>query len=164
MTIEASKKCQIAVMMAYFTAYLTILITDLQPLSAYGDIIELVGIGLALLAFVTGIRAHVKKNRLPWICFTLTALCSLLGEGLWSYYDHVLGIDPGSPSLCDVFFVTCILFCITGSLLHFPFYVASGEEVQEVNPPGAGARGPHRPSQRPSSYRCYLFFPFHHRS
>ena len=114
MTIEASKKCQIAMMMAYFTAYLTILITDHRPLSAYGDVIELAGIGLALLAFVTGIRAHVKNKRLPWICFTLTALSSLLGEGLWSYYDHVLGIDPGSPSLCDVFFVSCILFCITG--------------------------------------------------
>lgn len=108
------KKSYLALMASFFTAYLLVLVADIQPLAAYGDIIELAGMSIALCAFATGIRFLKKGRRLPWIFFALTASCSLIGEGLWSFYDHVLGAEPGSPSICDVFYVSYTLFCIAG--------------------------------------------------
>ena len=116
MTLAVWKKVYLTVMALFFTAYLAVLVAKIQPLADYGDIIELVGIGIALCAFATGIRALKKGGRLPWILFALTASWSLIGEGLWSYYDHVLGTDPGSPSVCVVFYVAYSLFCIAGIL------------------------------------------------
>ncbi len=114
MVLALWKKGYLAVMTAFFLLYTAVLVADMQPLADYGDILELVGIGIALCAFATGIHALEKANRLPWICFALTAFCSFLGEGLWSYYDHVLGDTPGSPSICDIFYVSYSIFCIAG--------------------------------------------------
>ena len=118
MTIAAWKKLFLAAMTAFFVAYVTILAAGIKPLADYGDVIELVGMGFDLCAFVAGMCLMRRGRRLPWAFFLLTALFLLIGEGLWSYYDHVLGIEPETPSLCDLFYVSSTLFCIAGITAH----------------------------------------------
>lgn len=129
MTLATWKKGHIAVMVVFFMAYGVVLVADIQPMAAYGDVIELVGIIVALCAFNTGIRAHAKDDRLPWIYFALTAFCSLVGEGLWSYYGHILDRDPGSPSICDIFYISYTFFCIAGIV----FFVRQDKEISLKN-------------------------------
>ncbi|MBQ7586356.1 MAG: GGDEF domain-containing protein, partial [Desulfovibrionaceae bacterium] len=114
MKLRACKRAYFTVMILYFVVYITILVTGLKPWYDYGDVLELIGIVLALSSFIMGILAHPKGERLPWICFFLTATCSFLGEAFWSYYNHILHLDPGSPSVCDIFYVAYSIFCIAG--------------------------------------------------
>lgn len=101
-------------MTAYVVIYFGVLFADIKPLSNYGDVIELFGILLSLFAFAVCIQYIRREDRLPWICFALTALCSLIGEGLWSYFAHVSGAEPEPPSVCDVFYLLCFVSCIIG--------------------------------------------------
>lgn len=62
-----------------------------------------------VLAFVTGIFA-VKKQGLKTsrgktlLILTLGIMCWMIGEGLWTYYDIGLHVDP-FPSIADLFYV-----------------------------------------------------------
>ncbi|MBO4368726.1 MAG: hypothetical protein J5803_01300, partial [Desulfovibrio sp.] len=114
MTLATWKKWYLCIMTIFFFCYLTIILVDIRPFSQYGNLFGLVGIDLGLCAFLIGIRAHKRRTRLPWFFFALTALCSMIGQGLWSYYDHILGIPTQSPALPDLFKISYVLFCIAG--------------------------------------------------
>lgn len=114
MSLVKWKRFFVLTMTAYVVIYLGVLFADIKPLSNYGDVIELVGILLSLFAFAVCIQYIRREYRPPWICFALTALCSLIGEGLWSYFTHVSGAEPEPPSVCDAFYLLCFVACIIG--------------------------------------------------
>ncbi|MBQ7606464.1 MAG: GGDEF domain-containing protein [Desulfovibrionaceae bacterium] len=99
-----------------FVAY-TFVFFEIEPFFSYIDVIELLGIVLALPCFVLAIRAHRAEDRVPWIWFLLTAVLFLIGDALWAYISHTTGSDPESPSVCDVFYLTNTVTCVIGFFL-----------------------------------------------
>ena len=117
MTLALLKKLFLTVMTSYFVVYVVILAYDVMPYAAYGDIIELAGMGIAFGVFIVGLCRMRKEHRLPWIFFMMTELLLFIGEAMWSVYDHILGIDPGGLSYCDFFYIASTTSCIIGTII-----------------------------------------------
>jgi diguanylate cyclase (GGDEF)-like protein len=82
------------------------------------------GVGLVLLNMLAGIlgvyiisqRAYGMTLRWAWFLLTLGSWCYVIAEGLWTYYDLVLGIDP-FPTLADYFYLLYYPLTLVGVLL-----------------------------------------------
>ncbi|MBO4336274.1 MAG: GGDEF domain-containing protein [Desulfovibrio sp.] len=118
MLLQRSKRLFLGITILFYIVYLTVLLKNIQPLREYTDLFELGGIFLSFPIFAVAIVHLPKAFRLVWLGFALTALFSFSGEGLWSYFYHVQGFEPESPSLCDVFYLLCYFPCIS-ALLYF---------------------------------------------
>ena len=87
------------------------------------------GIGLVLLNMLAGVlgvyiisqRAYGMTLRWAWFLLTLGAWCYVVAEGMWTYFDVILGIDP-FPSLADYFYFLYYPLTLVGVfLLSFVF-------------------------------------------
>jgi diguanylate cyclase (GGDEF)-like protein len=59
------------------------------------------------------------RLRRAWLFLSLAAISNAIAEGLWLYYESILGIDP-FPSLADLFYLLYYPLTLTG-ILSLPF-------------------------------------------
>ena len=126
MTLQVWRKFYIVAFILFLVVYYSVLYFDLQPLSNYSDIIELIGITLSIPAFLLCVRQHGPGLKTPWILFAVTSVLFLTGEGLWAIISHTTGEEPSSPSICDLFY---ILNAIT-LILSFIYYVRTNKAIK----------------------------------
>lgn len=90
------------------------------------------GIGLVLLNMLAGVlgvyiisqRGFGMTLRWAWFLLTLGSWCYVIAEGLWTYYDVVLGIDP-FPTPADYFYVLYYPLTLVGVLILSFVFVPS---------------------------------------
>jgi diguanylate cyclase (GGDEF)-like protein len=81
-------------------------------------------VGLVLLNMLAGVlgvyiisqRGYGMTLRWAWFLLTLGSWCYVIAQGLWTYYDIVLEIDP-FPSPADYFYVLYYPLTLVGVLL-----------------------------------------------
>ena len=117
MSLERQRNFAVAAYLLYLAAYYLISFCGIEPFASYLTTVALVGDVVALAFFWIGMRCQPKDKRLPWILFSVTMVLYFCGEALWAYYEDFLGVDPSSPSICDVFYISnslvslCALVC-----------------------------------------------------
>lgn len=92
------------------------------------------GVGLVLLNLLAGIfgvyiishKGFGKTLQWAWFFITLGAWCYVIAEGLWTYYDLVLEIEP-FPSPADYFYILYYPLTLIGVLI-LPFVFVSQQE------------------------------------
>lgn len=106
MELAQKRKLAIAAYLLYVVFYYIILFLEIEPFISYTSTFGLIGDCIALFLFWTGVRCQPSDKRKPWFWFAVTCALYTGGEALWAYYSDFLGIDPNTPSLCDLFYVS----------------------------------------------------------
>lgn len=75
----------------------------------------LVGLS-SLAAIAVGIRIHRPVRQAPWYWMLAGLALWVAGDGLWSWFDHVLHIDP-FPSIADALYLTGYPLAAVGIIL-----------------------------------------------
>jgi hypothetical protein len=63
--------------------------------------------------------AHVSSRSMRWVLLGASAFSWAAGEGVWTYYDLIRGVQVPFPSLADVGFLAAVPLAVAGLLL-FP--------------------------------------------
>ncbi len=105
MELASKRKLAIRAYLIYVIIYYIALYLEVEPLSSNTSTIGLIGECIGLPLYWFGIRSQPADKRKYWTWFGISALLYTLGEILWAIYIDGLGIDPTSPSLCDVFYI-----------------------------------------------------------
>ena len=95
-------------MMAYFSyivAFYFILFFKIEPFVSHSSTFGLIGNLLAMPMYWIGIKIHTGERRWPWIWFAATGVLYFIGDALWAYHADWIGIEPESPSVCDLFYL-----------------------------------------------------------
>lgn len=106
MDIARKRKFAIAAYIVYITIYYAALYLHIEPFASYPSTFSLIGDALALSMYWVGIRCQPEDERKPWIWFGISTVLYSIGESMWACYTEFLHIDPTTPSLCDVFYVS----------------------------------------------------------
>ena len=106
MDLARKRKTAIAAYLLYIAAYYLILAFEIEPFISHTSTVGLVGEAIALTLFWFGVRCQPADKRKPWFWFAVTSVIYTCGEALWAYYTDFLGVDPTTPSLCDIFYVS----------------------------------------------------------
>ncbi|MBR1553299.1 MAG: GGDEF domain-containing protein [Schwartzia sp.] len=106
MELARKRKYAVCAYLLYIAAYYLILFYEIEPFVSHTSTVGLFGDAIALSLFWIGVQCQPESKRKPWFWFTITTVLYACGEGLWAYYTDFLGIDPNSPSLCDIFYVS----------------------------------------------------------
>ena len=106
MDLARKRKYAIAAYLLYIAAYYLILAFEIDPFISHTSTVGLVGEAIALTLFWFGVRCQPADKRKPWFWFAVTSVIYTCGEALWAYYTDFLGVDPTTPSLCDIFYVS----------------------------------------------------------
>lgn len=129
MDLARKRKTAIAAYLLYIAAYYLILAFEIEPFISHTSTVGLVGEAIALTLFWFGVRCQPADKRKPWFWFAVTSVVYTCGEALWAYYTDFLGVDPTTPSLCDIFYVSNTFV----SLYAVICYVRqSGIEIKEI--------------------------------
>jgi diguanylate cyclase (GGDEF)-like protein len=67
---------------------------------AVGDVVYLVGAAVSLTALVVAVLRRIVPRPLPWVLAAAALACWVAGDVLWTWFDHVAGIEP-FPSVAD---------------------------------------------------------------
>ena len=106
MDLARKRKYAIAAYLLYIAVYYLILFFEIEPFISHTSTVGLVGEAIALTLFWFGVRCQPADKRKPWFWFAVTSVIYTCGEALWAYYTDFLGVDPTTPSLCDIFYVS----------------------------------------------------------
>ncbi len=106
MELARRRKYTVAAYLLYIAAYYLILLLEIEPFVSHTSTVGLLGDFIALTLFWFGVRCQPADRRKPWFWFGVTSVVYTCGEMLWAYYMDFLGVDPTTPSLCDVFYVS----------------------------------------------------------
>lgn len=106
MDLARKRKTAIAAYLLYIAVYYLILFFEIEPFISHTSTVGLGGEAIALTLFWFGVRCQPADKRKPWFWFAVTSVVYTCGEALWAYYTDFLGVDPTTPSLCDVFYVS----------------------------------------------------------
>ena len=106
MDLERKRRLSIAAYIVYMAVYYAAMYLPIEPLEPYLSTFSLIGDVLALSLYWFGVRCQPEEKRKPWIWFGVSAALYSIGESTWAYYSEFLHIDPTTPSLCDVFYVS----------------------------------------------------------
>ena len=106
MTLEQNRRLSIVAYIVYMATFYIVIYLPIEPLASYSSTFSLIGAFLALSLYWFGIRCQPKDARKPWIWFFISTALYSAGESTRAYYSNFLHIDPTTPSLCDVFYVS----------------------------------------------------------
>jgi len=108
----------VAVVSLVFLLWLLLSIGGTHTTDAVDDLGELVA-ALAAAAACAIAAHHLTSGRSAWNLLGLSALAWAAGEGAWTYYDLIRGIQVPFPSLADIGFLAAVPLAVAGLLL-FP--------------------------------------------
>ena len=99
-----------------FTAYLISVIYQLESLSSILSPVN------AFLAAFFLFLTYLKSNQKNWVKYSLlfyalACLSWFLGDGLWVYYEHIIGIDPSEVALITTTYLLTNVFLALGALI-----------------------------------------------
>jgi len=107
------QKTLVAIYIVYIVAFYGALLDGNEFVLEYADFVELFGFALALMLIAIGIKKHSPERRLAWKIFFVAVVSYGVGDSIWAYNEKFLGIDPSSPSICDVFYLAnTFIYCI----------------------------------------------------
>ena len=97
----------------YATGAVAVAAFAVLPVGAPRDVVYVL-LGLAAVGgVVAGIRRHRPSHLRPWGLIAAGLACWVLGDVLWTVFDHVLGIDP-FPSVADAVYLAAYPFFAVG--------------------------------------------------
>jgi hypothetical protein len=76
--------------------------------------------------------AHVSSRSMRWVLLGASAFSWAAGEGVWTYYDLIWGVQVPFPSLADVGFLSAVPLAVTGLLLFPSTPRRAADRVQGV--------------------------------
>ena len=99
---------------SFVALFYIILIFHIEPFVTYSSSFGLIGNLMCFPIFWRGIQAHKDELKKPWKCFTVAAFIYLIAEVIYAYLTDVVGNEPVSPSICDIFYFTNTCVCYVG--------------------------------------------------
>lgn len=106
MDLARNRKYAVAAYLLYIAAYFLILFYEIEPFISHTSTVGLFGDVISISLFWFGVRCQPSDKRKPWFWFAVTSVLYTCGEVVWAYYTDFLGVDPSTPSLCDIFYVS----------------------------------------------------------
>ncbi|MBX9244246.1 GGDEF domain-containing protein [Actinotalea ferrariae] len=94
---------------------LVVVVQWFLPYGLLGDSIIVAAGAAGVVAMVVGVRRYRPARPLPWYLMAAGVAFWATGDGLWTVFDHVLGIDP-FPSGADVAYL--VAYPLFGVGLH----------------------------------------------
>lgn len=105
MDVARQRKNAVTAYLVYVVLFYAILIGQIEPFFSYSSTFGLIGNLLAFPMYWTSLKIHQGDCRWTWIWFTATGVLYFIGDLLWAYHADVLGVEPESPSICDIFYL-----------------------------------------------------------
>ena len=105
LTIEKKRHLLVTAYFLYLAFYYAVTGFEIEPFASHESTLGVFGNLIAVTMLYHGMKSHPQEFRKPWAWFLATAVLYTIGEGLWAFYEDFLGLDPSSPSICDVFYL-----------------------------------------------------------
>lgn len=105
MTIEKKRHLLVTAYFLYLAFYYAVTGFEIEPFASHESTLGVFGNLIAVAMLYHGMKSHPQGLRKPWAWFLSTAVLYTIGEALWAFYEDFLGLDPSSPSICDVFYL-----------------------------------------------------------
>jgi diguanylate cyclase (GGDEF)-like protein/PAS domain S-box-containing protein len=103
------------------------------PSETAQQVLRLLIVVSAPVAFAVGILMHRPKRPLPWYVLAFAMLLPVLGSLAYVYYVAVLGIGPPPASVADAFFIATYP-CVAAALLMFQSRRLSRDRASTIDP------------------------------
>ena len=114
MELAVYRKYSFLIYSSFFLLFYIILIFQIEPFNTYSKSFGLIGNLMCFPLFWKGLKYHNIDQRKPWIYFTVAAFIYFIGEAVYAYYTDVLGAEPKTPSVCDIFYFINLCLSFTG--------------------------------------------------
>ena len=99
---------------SFVALFYIILICRIEPFVTYSSSFGLIGNLMCFPIFWCGIQVHEGELKKPWKCFAAAAFIYLIAEVMYAYLTDVVGNEPVSPSVCDIFYFINTCVCYVG--------------------------------------------------
>ncbi|GGC10777.1 putative bifunctional diguanylate cyclase/phosphodiesterase [Cellulomonas carbonis] len=96
-----------------------VIVEGLTPVGLVRDLLFLTIGAYAVAGTVVGIRRNRPRRPRPWYLLAAGLASWVLGDALWVFSDHVLGIDP-FPSVADVAYLSAYPLLAAGLHMLLP--------------------------------------------
>ena len=114
MDLSNWRKYGFIIYFSFIMLFYIILIFHIEPLATYSSSFGLIGNLMCFPIFWRGIQAHEGEYKKPWQCFAIAAFIYFIAETIYACLTDVVGEEPLSPSICDVFYFSGICVCYVG--------------------------------------------------
>ena len=131
MDLLNQRKYGLRIYLIYIMCYYAILIFNIEPLSTFSSSFGLIGNLMCFPIFWRGIQAHEGELKKPWKCFTVAAFVYLIAEAIYAYMTDVVGKEPFSPSICDIFYFINTCICYVG--LYYYLKLTQKTDLRRVS-------------------------------
>ncbi|MBR2179409.1 MAG: GGDEF domain-containing protein [Selenomonadaceae bacterium] len=108
------RKYGFTIYFGFVAIFYAILIFHIEPFATYSSLFGLIGNLMCFPIFWCGIQAHKGELKKPWKCFTVAAFIYLIAETIYAYLSNIVGEEPVSPSICDIFYFINTCVCYVG--------------------------------------------------
>ena len=116
--IEKWQKFLIATYIIFIGLFYFAMIFDIAPFTTYSSTVELFGFVLSIPLLWAGIKLRKIGKRMAWKLFLLASMVYFVGDIVWAYNADFLGVEPESPSICDVIYLADTLIYLFGLIAH----------------------------------------------
>ena len=116
--IEKWQKFLIATYIIFIVLFYFAMIFDIAPFTTYSSTVELFGFVLSIPLLWAGIKLRKIGKRMAWKLFLLASMVYFVGDIVWAYNADFLGVEPESPSICDVIYLADTLIYLFGLIAH----------------------------------------------
>jgi PAS domain S-box-containing protein len=88
--------------------------------------------GSAVVAIMIGARINRPAHPLAWYLFAASVLMFTIGDAMFNFYEHILGVDP-FPSVADAFYLGSYLPLTVGLLILARGRTSGGDRTSFVD-------------------------------
>ena len=121
MDLEKCRKYHFIIYGTFTLLFYAILIFEIEPLNLLAKSIGLIGNLMCFPLFWQGMKSHDGEQRKPWKYFITASFIYFIGELIYAYKTDVLGAEPETPSICDIFYSTSTIICYIGLIYYLKF-------------------------------------------